>query len=72
MGAASTKAAALWSLANLSLVMPTYVEGQVHDRLGTQAMLLTDAGLGIAGFAVLLVVSRWVKFRSDDLAERHI
>jgi hypothetical protein len=71
MGAASTKAAALWSLANLSLVMPTYVEGQVHDRLGTQAMLLTDAGLGIAGFAVLLVVSRWVKFRSDEFAERH-
>ena len=69
-GAASTKAAGLWSLATFALVMPTFVEGLVHDRVGTQAMLLTDAALGIAGFGVLLVASRLLKFRSDILAVR--
>ena len=64
-GAASTKAAGLWSLATFALVMPTFVEGQVHDRVGTQAMLFADAGLGAAGFCVLLVASRLLKFRSD-------
>ena len=69
MGAASTKAAALWSLANFSLVLPTFVEGQVHDRFGAQAMLLTDAGLGVAGFAVLLAASRLLKGRSNIITE---
>jgi hypothetical protein len=69
-GAASTKAAGLWSLANLALVMPTFVEGLVHDRVGTRAMLLADAGLGVAGFGVLLVASRSLNFRSAVLARR--
>jgi MFS transporter, PAT family, beta-lactamase induction signal transducer AmpG len=71
-GAASTKAAGLWSLAIFALIMPTFVEGQVHDRVGTEAMLLADAGLGVAGFGVLLVASRLLKFRSDVLAARPI
>jgi hypothetical protein len=71
-GAASTKAAGLWSLAIFALVMPTFVEGQVHDRVGTEAMLLADAGLGVAGFGVLLVASRLLKFRSDVLAARQM
>jgi len=70
-GAASTKAAGLWSLANFALVMPTFLEGQVHDRVGTQAMLLTEAGLGIAGFAVLLVVSRLLKVHFNAVVARH-
>jgi PAT family beta-lactamase induction signal transducer AmpG len=69
-GAASTKAAALWSLANLSLVMPTFVEGWVHDRVGTPAMLLTDAGLAVAGFALLLLASRLTKGFSKVLVAR--
>lgn len=69
-GAASTKAAGLWSLANLSLVMPTYVEGHLHDRVGTQAMLLADAGLGVVGFGALLIASRLLRFHSGTLAAR--
>jgi predicted MFS family arabinose efflux permease len=69
-GAASTKAAGLWSLANFSLVMPTFVEGWVHDRVGTQAMLLTDAVLAVAGFAVLLLAARLMRSRSNVLVAR--
>ncbi len=54
-GAASTKAASLWSLANFAYFYPALIEGAVHDRGGTTAMLLTDAGLGAAGLAVLFV-----------------
>lgn len=53
-GAASTKAAGMWSLANLAIVYPALIEGAVHDRVSTRAMLLTDAALGVAGFSVLL------------------
>jgi hypothetical protein len=60
-GAASTKAAALWSLTNLAIVYPTLLEGAVHDRAGTAAMLLTDAGLGAAGFGMLLVAARLLR-----------
>ncbi len=67
-GAASTKAAGLWSLANFSLVVPTFLEGLVHDRVGTQAMLLADAGLGVVGFGALVVASHWLKFRLRVLA----
>ncbi len=67
-GAASTKAAALWSLTNLGFAYPTYVEGAVHDRVGTVAMLLTDAGLGITGFGVLIVAARLLKLRFNALA----
>ena len=53
-GAASTKAAGMWSLANLAFVYPALIEGAVHDHVSTRAMLLTDAALGVAGFAVLV------------------
>jgi hypothetical protein len=60
-GAASTKAAAMWSLANVAYAYPTLIEGAVHDRAGTFAMLLTDAGLGVAGFGTLLLAARLLK-----------
>jgi hypothetical protein len=60
-GAASTKAAAMWSLANVAYAYPTLIEGAVHDRAGTLAMLLTDAGLGVAGFGILLLAARLLK-----------
>jgi predicted MFS family arabinose efflux permease len=53
-GAASTKAAGMWSLANLAFVYPALIEGAVHDKVNTRAMLLTDAALGVASFGVLL------------------
>jgi PAT family beta-lactamase induction signal transducer AmpG len=62
-GAASTKAAAMWSLTNLAFFYPTLIEGIVHDRDGTTAMLLTDALLGATGFAVLMVAMRVLRPR---------
>jgi hypothetical protein len=67
-GAASTKAASLWSLTNLGFAYPTYIEGAVHDRVGTVAMLLTDAALGTTGFVVLIVAARLLKLRFNALA----
>jgi PAT family beta-lactamase induction signal transducer AmpG len=57
-GAASTKAAVMWSLTNFAFFYPALIEGTVHDRNGTTAMLLTDALLGAAGFALLLIALR--------------
>ena len=51
----------LWSLTNLAFAYPTLIEGAVHDRNGTVAMLLTDAGLGIASFGVLLTLAAVLK-----------
>ena len=68
-GAASTKAATLWSLTNLGIAYPTMIEGVVHDRAGTLAMLLTDAGLGIAGFCVLMFATRLLRLRFNSLAD---
>lgn len=62
-GAAATKAAVMWSLFNFSVVIPTLIEGDVHDRIGTTAMLLTDAALGVIGLAVLVVAMRLLAFR---------
>jgi hypothetical protein len=67
-GAASTKAAGLWSLTSLGFAYPTFIEGSVHDRAGTVAMLLTDAGLGMIGFVVLLIATRLLKLRFTTLA----
>jgi len=64
-GAASTKAAVMWSLFNFAAVLPTMLEGRVHDTLGTTAMLLTDAILGILGLALLLTATRVLRFRFD-------
>ena len=57
-GAASSKVALMWSLTNFSFFYPTLIEGFVHDRLGTTAMLLTDASLGLTAFAILMLASR--------------
>jgi MFS transporter, PAT family, beta-lactamase induction signal transducer AmpG len=62
-GAAATKAASLWSLANFAVAYPTALEGAVHDHAGIGAMLLTDAALGVAGFGVLLVAARLLALR---------
>jgi len=67
-GAASTKAAALWSLANFASAYPTAIEGVVHDRNGTSAMLLTDAGLGAVGFGLLILATRLLPARADGAA----
>src|SRR3984893_88659 len=67
-GAASTKAATLWSLTNLAYAYPVLIEGSVHDRAGTLAMLLTDAGLGVAGFCVLMLATRLLRLRFKLLA----
>jgi PAT family beta-lactamase induction signal transducer AmpG len=57
-GAASTKAAVMWSLTNFAFFYPALIEGAVHDRNGTTTMLLTDAILGAVGFALLLIALR--------------
>jgi hypothetical protein len=62
-GAAATKAASLWSLANFSFAYPTALDGAVHDYAGTRAMLLTDAALGAVGFGVLLLAARMLALR---------
>src|ERR1700730_1683649 len=67
-GAASTKAATLWWLTNLAYAYPVLIEGSVHDRAGTLAMLLTDAGLGVAGFCVLMLATRLLRLRFKLLA----
>jgi predicted MFS family arabinose efflux permease len=67
-GAASTKAATLWSLTNLAFAYPALIEGSVHDRAGTLAMLLTDAGLGVAGFCALMFATRLLRLRFKLLA----
>jgi hypothetical protein len=67
-GAASTKAATLWSLTNLAFAYPALIEGSVHDRAGNLAMLLTDAGLGVAGFCALLLATRLLRLRFKLLA----
>lgn len=69
-GAASTKAAALWSLANFASAYPTSIEGAVHDRSGTSAMLLTDAGLGAVGFGLLILATRLLAARPQGAAAK--
>ncbi len=60
-GAASTKAAVMWSLTDFAFFYPALIDGTVHDRLGTTAMLLGDAALGTAGFLLILAVRRWLR-----------
>jgi hypothetical protein len=60
-GAASTKAAVLWSLFNFSGAYPALVDGRVHDHVGTSAMLLTHAGMDAAGFGLLLLLANLLK-----------
>lgn len=67
-GAASTKASIMWSLFNFSAVLPTMLEGRIHDHAGTTAMLLTGASLCVAGLAILLIIMRLCAFRFDTPA----
>lgn len=60
-GAASTKAAAFWSLFNFSAAYPALVDGKVHDHAGTAAMLLTHAGMDAAGFGILVLLASWLR-----------
>ncbi len=62
-GAASTKAAVMWSLTNFSFFYPTLIDGAVHDRAGTTTMILGDAALGATGFLLILAVRRWLRTR---------
>lgn len=72
-GAASTKAAVMWSLTNFSFFYPTFIEGAVHDRNGTAAMLLTDALLGATGFAILIIALRVLRApKARALAPNHL
>jgi hypothetical protein len=57
-GAASTKAAVMWSLTNFAVFYPLLIEGNVHDRYGTSAMLLTDSALGVTSLVILLAALR--------------
>jgi hypothetical protein len=41
----------------------------IHDSIGTVAMLLTDAGLGIVGFGVIVAAFR--QLRNDGPKHRH-
>ena len=70
-GAASTKAAVMWSLTNVAFFYPALIEGIVHDRDGTTAMLLTDALLGVTGFCLLLIALHVLRPNSKrkDLAQ---
>ena len=60
-GAASTKAAVLWSLFNFSGAYPALVDGRVHDQMGTTAMLLTHAGIDAMGFGILVLLANLLK-----------
>jgi len=60
-GAASTKAAVLWSLFNFSGAYPALVDGRVHDHAGTTAMLLTHAGMDAVGFGILVLLANLLK-----------
>lgn len=64
-GAASTKASIMWSLFNFAAVLPTMIEGRVHDHAGTTAMLLTSAALCVAGLGILLLIMRSCAFRFE-------
>jgi len=57
-GAASTKAAAMWSLTNFTAFYATLIEGQVHDGAGIRAMLLTDVAMAGAALALLTIAFR--------------
>ncbi len=61
-GAASTKAAVLVGLSNLSSYYPPLIEGVAHDHAGSRGVMLTEAGLGLAGLLLLLAVSRALRF----------
>lgn len=56
-GAAATKFSLMASLANLPAVYMTTLDGAIQARWGSDALLFTDAGLGLAGALVFLVVA---------------
>lgn len=56
-GAAATKFNLMASLANLPAFYMTKLDGWVHHRWGSDAILFTDAALGVIGAAVFLMVA---------------
>ncbi len=57
-GAAATKFSLMASLANLPAVYMTWIDGEVvQPRWGSNALLFTDAGLGLVGALVFLAVA---------------
>ncbi len=56
-GAAATKFNLMASLANLPAVYMTWLDGEVQARLGSNALLFTDAILGVAGALIFLGVA---------------
>ncbi len=63
-GAASTKAAVMWSLTNVAFFYPTLIDGAVHDHAGTLAMILGDAALAATGFLLIVAARRRLGSRS--------
>jgi hypothetical protein len=57
------------ALTNLAFAYPTLIEGSVHDRAGTLAMLLTDVSLAVIGFGVLMLAIRVLRPGIHALAE---
>lgn len=59
-GAAATKFNLMASLANLPAFYMTKLDGWVQPRWGSDAILFTDAALGVTGAAVFLLVAAFV------------
>jgi len=62
-GAAATKYNLFASLSNMPIAWVTYLDGIARTKWSTQAMLLTDAGTGLAGLVLFIVFAlatrRW-------------
>lgn len=67
-GAAATKFNLMASVANTPLLYVNAIEGPVQTRYGSTAMLLAEAGLGIAGAAIFAVVAIATRRRTATAA----
>jgi MFS family permease len=62
-GAAATKYSLFASLSNMPIVYMTVINGWAHTRWGAGGMLLTEAGMGVLGLGVFVVVAVLVRKR---------
>jgi MFS transporter, PAT family, beta-lactamase induction signal transducer AmpG len=60
VGAAATKYNLLASLSNFPIQYMTLVDGKAHTWWGASGMLFTEAGIGLVGVFIYLIVSRIV------------
>ncbi len=60
VGAAATKYNLLASLSNFPIQYMTLIDGSAHTHWGASGMLFTEAGIGLAGVVVYVIVSRIV------------